>query len=160
LDDQYGGGTRAAIHLRVFLVVLGGIGASIADTGMESVTEAWRAGSQICHTSAIRHCYGSRGARLLPPPAQGAPDVERGAMCRSLTQYSCSCLTGMKGMQAMAWIGRLAVRFRYLVIVAWLLVTAFSVYAFPSLGSIVNSDNSSFLPSSAPSRQAATLASP
>src|SRR5271165_361355 len=60
----------------------------------------------------------------------------------------------------MAWIGRFAVRFRYLVIAAWLLGTIFCVRAFPSLGSIVNSDNSSFLPSSAPSKQAASLDTP
>ncbi|MGH2386724.1 MAG: MMPL family transporter, partial [Chloroflexota bacterium] len=60
----------------------------------------------------------------------------------------------------MAWIGRLAVRFRYLVIAAWLVVTIFCVLAFPALGSIVNSDNSSFLPGSAPSKQAAILAEP
>ena len=60
----------------------------------------------------------------------------------------------------MAWIGRLAVRFRYPLIVAWVLVAIFCVRAFPSLGSVVNSDNSSFLPSSAPSKQAAVLASP
>ncbi len=60
----------------------------------------------------------------------------------------------------MAWIGRFAVRFRYPVIVAWVLITIFCARAFPSLGSVVNSDNSSFLPASAPTKQAATLATP
>jgi RND superfamily putative drug exporter len=60
----------------------------------------------------------------------------------------------------MAWIGRFAVRFRYLVIIAWVLVTILCLRALPSLGSVVNSDNSSFLPSSAPSKQAASLDTP
>ncbi len=51
----------------------------------------------------------------------------------------------------MAWIGRFAVRFRYPVIAAWIVVTIICVRAFPSLGSVANSDNSSFLPSSTPS---------
>ena len=57
-------------------------------------------------------------------------------------------------------LGRYVVRFRYLVIVAWLAVIVVTSAAFPSLGSEVNNDNSQFLPSTAPSSQAAQLAAP
>lgn len=60
-DDQYCEGTcAAAIHTPLILALFSEIGASIADARAENVTEAWRARSQICHTSAGRHCYGSR----------------------------------------------------------------------------------------------------
>jgi uncharacterized membrane protein YdfJ with MMPL/SSD domain len=45
----------------------------------------------------------------------------------------------------MALVGRIAVRFRYPVTAVWILAAIFCMRAFPSLGSIVNSDNSSFL---------------
>lgn len=60
----------------------------------------------------------------------------------------------------MGWIGRIAVRFRFLVIALWLIVTLVCVKAFPSLSSVASSDNSTFLPSSAPSKQAANLDTP
>ncbi len=60
----------------------------------------------------------------------------------------------------MVWIGRLAVRFRYPVILAWIVLTIFCVRAFPALSSVVNSDNSSFLSATAPSKLAAGLAAP
>jgi RND superfamily putative drug exporter len=50
----------------------------------------------------------------------------------------------------MAFVGRLVVRFRYPIIVAWLVVTAVCVHAFPSLASVVNSDTASLLPATAP----------
>lgn len=58
-----------------------------------------------------------------------------------------------------AW-GRGVVRFRWLIIVIWVLGTIVSVRALPTLSSQVNNDNSKFLPASAPSNQAATLAKP
>ncbi len=60
----------------------------------------------------------------------------------------------------MAIIGRLVVRYRFAVIVFWLLLTAVCVRAFPSLSSLVNSDNSSFLPASSPVLHAIGLANP
>jgi RND superfamily putative drug exporter len=57
-------------------------------------------------------------------------------------------------------LGRGVVRFRWLVLVGWIVVIIISSRALPSLGSEVNNDNSQFLPSSAPSSQAATLATP
>ncbi len=62
--------------------------------------------------------------------------------------------------RAFAALGRGVVRFRWLIIVAWVIGTVIAVHALPSLGSQVNNDNSQFLPSSAPSNQAAVLAQP
>ncbi|HJT55620.1 MAG TPA: MMPL family transporter [Ktedonobacteraceae bacterium] len=63
-------------------------------------------------------------------------------------------------MAIFSFIGRLSVRYRYIVIVVWLVVAAFCIHSFPSLSSVANSDNSSFLPGTAPSLHAAQLASP
>jgi RND superfamily putative drug exporter len=57
-------------------------------------------------------------------------------------------------------LGRFTVRFRWLVIFAWVAIAVISSIALPSLGSEVNNDNTQFLPNSAPSNQAATLAAP
>jgi putative drug exporter of the RND superfamily len=57
-------------------------------------------------------------------------------------------------------LGRQVVRFRWLVIVVWVLGTMFAVRALPTLASQVNNDNSQFLPSTAPSNEAAKLAEP
>ncbi|HZR49569.1 MAG TPA: MMPL family transporter [Streptosporangiaceae bacterium] len=61
---------------------------------------------------------------------------------------------------AFASLGRFAVRFRWAVIAAWLAGTVAAMTLLPGLGSVTQSDNSSFLPASAPSQQAATLAAP
>lgn len=63
-------------------------------------------------------------------------------------------------MVIFAFIGRSSVRYRYLVIALWLIIAAFCIHSFPSLSSVANSDNSSFLPSTSPSLHAAQLASP
>jgi putative drug exporter of the RND superfamily len=55
-------------------------------------------------------------------------------------------------------LGRFAVHYRYAVIIAWLVVTAFCIRAFPSLSSVTDSNTSAFLPNSAPSVQATNLA--
>jgi RND superfamily putative drug exporter len=57
-------------------------------------------------------------------------------------------------------LGRFSVRFRWLVIAAWVAIAIVSSVALPSLGSEVNNDNTQFLPNSAPSNEAATLAAP
>jgi RND superfamily putative drug exporter len=59
-----------------------------------------------------------------------------------------------------AALGQFSVRFRWLVIAGWVAVAVLASGVLPSLGSEVNNDNSQFLPSSAPSSQAATLAAP
>jgi putative drug exporter of the RND superfamily len=57
-------------------------------------------------------------------------------------------------------IGAFAVKFRWAIIVAWL-VAAFAVpHYLPSLNSVTQGNNSAFLPASAPSEKAAQLASP
>jgi len=56
--------------------------------------------------------------------------------------------------------GRLAVRFRWAIVLAWAAGTVAAMVLLPSLSSVTQSDNTSFLPASAPSEQAAQLASP
>jgi putative drug exporter of the RND superfamily len=57
-------------------------------------------------------------------------------------------------------LGRFVVRYRYAVILAWIILIVVATRALPSLGSEVNNDNSQFLPSTAPSSIAARLATP
>ncbi len=56
--------------------------------------------------------------------------------------------------------GRLAVRFRWAIVLAWLAGTIAAMVLLPSLSNVTQSDNTSFLPASAPSERAAQLASP
>ncbi len=48
-------------------------------------------------------------------------------------------------------LARFVVRFRWLIVVFWLLVAIVTSVAFPSLSSEVNDNNSAFLSASAPS---------
>ena len=57
-------------------------------------------------------------------------------------------------------LARFVVRFRWLVLVFWILVAVVVSGRWPSLGSEVNNNNSAFLPSSSPSIKAANLATP
>lgn len=60
-----------------------------------------------------------------------------------------------------AALGRFDVRFRYPIVVAWVVITIVCIRAFPSLDSVVpNSGLSAFLPASAPSAHALNLESP
>ena len=56
--------------------------------------------------------------------------------------------------------GRLSVRFRWAIVLAWVAGVAAAMALLPSLSSVTQSDNTSFLPASAPSQRAAQLASP
>jgi RND superfamily putative drug exporter len=56
--------------------------------------------------------------------------------------------------------GRLSVRLRWVILLAWVTGAAAAMVLLPSLSSVTQSDNTSFLPASAPSEQAAQLASP
>ncbi len=56
--------------------------------------------------------------------------------------------------------GRLAVRLRWAIVLAWVAGAVAAMALLPSLSSVTQSDNTSFLPGSAPSEQAARLASP
>jgi RND superfamily putative drug exporter len=57
-------------------------------------------------------------------------------------------------------LGRFSVRFRWVMIAAWVGIAIVTSVALPSMGSEVNNDNTQFLPTSAPSNEAATLAAP
>ena len=60
----------------------------------------------------------------------------------------------------MAGLARLAIRFRYAVIVGWLIAATLCVVLLPSLADSVNTDNSTFLPASTPTQHALALAAP
>jgi putative drug exporter of the RND superfamily len=57
-------------------------------------------------------------------------------------------------------VGRLSVRFRWAIVLAWVAGAVAAMTLLPSLSSVTQSDNTSFLPGNAPSEQAARLASP
>src|SRR5579862_606399 len=59
-----------------------------------------------------------------------------------------------------AAIGRLSVRYRWAIVAAWVAGTVAAMALLPSLSDVTQSDNTSFLPASALSEQAAQLASP
>jgi RND superfamily putative drug exporter len=56
--------------------------------------------------------------------------------------------------------GRFAVRFRWAIVVAWVAAAVFANLLFPSLTSVARQSNTSSLPASSPSLQAARLAAP
>jgi putative drug exporter of the RND superfamily len=60
----------------------------------------------------------------------------------------------------MAGLARFVIRFRYFIIAFWIVAGVLCIALFPSLGSAVNTDNSSFLPASSPSVHALNLAAP
>lgn len=60
----------------------------------------------------------------------------------------------------MAGAARFATRFRYLIIAGWIAAAVLCITLMPDLSSAVNTDNSSFLPSSSPSVTAMNLAAP
>ena len=57
-------------------------------------------------------------------------------------------------------IGRFSVKFRWVVLVAWIIAAAVIPKALPSLASVTQGNNSAFLPASAPSEHATNLAAP
>ena len=57
-------------------------------------------------------------------------------------------------------IGRFSVRFRWLIVVVWIVGTIAAAALLPSLASVTQNNNSKFLPASAGSEHAATLAAP
>ena len=59
-----------------------------------------------------------------------------------------------------AAVGRFSVRFRWAVFAFWVIGTILCVQFLPSLSSVVQNDNTSFLPSSSPSVVASNLATP
>jgi RND superfamily putative drug exporter len=59
-----------------------------------------------------------------------------------------------------AAIARFDVRFRWVIVVVWLVAVPLATKALPSLASVTKASNAQFLPASAPSSRAAALASP
>ena len=59
-----------------------------------------------------------------------------------------------------ALIGVASVRFRYLIVVAWIAITILAVQTLPSLSSVAKDTTSGFLPANVPSLQAANMAAP
>jgi putative drug exporter of the RND superfamily len=57
-------------------------------------------------------------------------------------------------------IGRFAVRFRWLVLLLWIVGAVAAVTQLPALSSVTQNNNSKFLPASAPSEHAVELAAP
>ncbi len=63
-------------------------------------------------------------------------------------------------MNPFAALGRFAVRFRWLVVVVWVVGAPLATKSLPSLSSVAKNDNTAFLPASAPSMRAADLGVP
>jgi RND superfamily putative drug exporter len=57
-------------------------------------------------------------------------------------------------------LGRFTVKFRWVIVLVWLLATVALVRTMPSLSSQVNNQNTAFLPSNSPDMKAARLAAP
>ena len=57
-------------------------------------------------------------------------------------------------------IGKFAVKFRWVVLIAWIVAAVAIPKALPSLASVTQGNNSAFLPASAPSEHATNLAAP
>jgi len=57
-------------------------------------------------------------------------------------------------------LGRFSVRFRFLIVVAWIAVTILAVRLLPTLGDVAKDTTSGFLPATSASMQAAVLAAP
>jgi RND superfamily putative drug exporter len=67
-----------------------------------------------------------------------------------------NCVTS----RVFASIGNFSVRFRWVIVVGWFLITIVSVKAFPGLSDVAKNSQSSFLPANSPSVQAEDLAQP
>ncbi len=57
-------------------------------------------------------------------------------------------------------LGRFTVRYRYLIVVAWIVAAILSVRLLPSLSSVATNNTNTFLPANSPSARAAQLAGP
>ena len=57
-------------------------------------------------------------------------------------------------------LGRFSVRFRFAIVVAWIIVTVLAVRLLPSLSDVAKDTTSGFLPANSPSMQAAAMAAP
>src|SRR5487761_1156009 len=73
--------------------------------------------------------------------------------------FTAGTIRGAPRSSIFRWLGRFAVRFRFLIVLAWLVVTVVATLTLPSLSSVTDSNNLSFLPANSPSLHAAQLAS-
>jgi RND superfamily putative drug exporter len=58
------------------------------------------------------------------------------------------------GFRFFAAVGRFSVKFKWLILVFWIVATMVIVHALPSLSSVTQSDNTNFLPASSPTAKA------
>jgi RND superfamily putative drug exporter len=73
--------------------------------------------------------------------------------------FTAGTASGAPRSSLFRWLGRFAVRFRFLIVLVWLLVTVVATLTLPSLLGVTDSNNLSFLPANSPSISAAQLAS-
>jgi len=59
--------------------------------------------------------------------------------------------------QVFSGIGRFSVRYRWIVVVIWIVAAGAITHAFPSLSSVVQNNNTTFLPADSPTEKAAAL---
>src|SRR5664279_6175605 len=59
-----------------------------------------------------------------------------------------------------AGVGRACVRFRWLVLLLWIVASVVAATQLPALSSVTQGDNTKFLPDSAPTQKATALAAP
>src|SRR5439155_18875291 len=103
-----------------------------------------------CHNRP-RHHRGTTGRHHWPaPPAGGL------SRSTARSQYP----PGVRIHAAFRAIGSFAVRFRWFVLVAWVIAAIAVPRALPSLSSVTQGNNANFLPASAPSEHALKLAAP
>ena len=57
-------------------------------------------------------------------------------------------------------LGHFSVRFRFLIVLAWIVVTVLAVRFLPSLADVAQDTTSGFLPADSPSMRAAAMAAP
>ncbi len=65
--------------------------------------------------------------------------------------------TENKGYRFFGAIGSFSVRFKWLIVIVWIAGTFLAVHYLPSLSNVTQSNNTSFLPASAPSQKAINL---
>ena len=99
------------------------------------------------------------------PVASGRPDlreadgpVHRGTIVSTPTDHPSAERDPLSHF--FTSLGRFSVRFRYLIVVVWIVGTVLAVKALPSLSDVAKDTTSGFLPANAPSMQAANLAAP
>jgi RND superfamily putative drug exporter len=77
-----------------------------------------------------------------------------------VTRQIACILHGVSVHRIFGGIGAFSVKFRWLVILAWVVAAVAIPKALPSLASVTQGNNSAFLPASAPSQHASDLAAP